>query len=249
MKNNKPISHLTRFLLFAVLLFSIGASAPLAALAEPAAAEEEVLGSVSFLLRGMDNKPISGAVFGLFPQGSDSPAAEAVSDENGQVLFSGIPCGTYTLRETQVPMGFLPIRAFRVTVRPTHPDVVLRRQINSTEDRGGLTIQAKAANNTLRHLSGAEFNLYLVNRYTNERELYNEKPYVTGRDGVLTIGMLPYGTYYLEQVKAPEGFALAAEPVTGPYVLSGRTSTTRYPYIPVLYAREVPGATTEEKAE
>lgn len=81
-----------------------------------------------------DKKPLKGAEFTLTPLKEDgtpdtSKAVVKITDENGDLTFSGLPLGKYQLKETKpVPGYLLPDTTWTVVVEekaldPNHPDI------------------------------------------------------------------------------------------------------------------------------
>lgn len=59
-------------------------------------------GNFTLIKKGEDNKPLEGAIFKLLGTGE----AEVPTDKNGEIQFSNIAPGTYTLFETKAPTGY-----------------------------------------------------------------------------------------------------------------------------------------------
>ena len=53
-----------------------------------------------------DGKPLPNAKFGLFKEGSNSPAYESTTSTDGKLVFAGVTVGTYVLKETAAPNGY-----------------------------------------------------------------------------------------------------------------------------------------------
>ncbi len=157
-----------------------------------------------------DGHLLAGANFALDSVTLDDPEQgevhrEGVTDENGQLLFEDIPCGTYTVREKIPPDGYL----------LTDPDSVT---LTVTSDSEGV-IEVEFDNPPMPHivvnkvdavtglpLPGAVFEL----RHADGTPAGT---FTTDASGSFTTdGLLP-GVYELVEVEAPEGYALDSTPV------------------------------------
>ena len=83
--------------------------------------------SFSFSKRDNDNKALAGAIFklsvaagqtGVLPTMNGRYGTTQISDNNGNVTFSGLKAGTYTVTETQAPQGYMStfLPSFTVTI-------------------------------------------------------------------------------------------------------------------------------------
>jgi uncharacterized surface anchored protein len=145
--------------------------------------------------------PLAGAVFGLFE--GLFQVAEAVSDINGLLTFSRITPGTYTLRETVPPPGYLlNPTVFTVVVNPdgtvtidglpaegfTIPNTAIRFSFSIT----------KVDAITGQVLPGAIFGLYSGGVLVAEA--------LSNPNGTLTFNNIPPGGYTLQEIVPPPGY-------------------------------------------
>ncbi len=72
--------------------------------------ENPVVGSITIAKIDKDDERLEGAKLGLFDQNGNK-IAEAVSGEDGVVVFDKLPGGKYTVKELEAPEGFKPIEA------------------------------------------------------------------------------------------------------------------------------------------
>lgn len=68
--------------------------------------ENEKLGSITIEKVNDSDKPLSGAVFTLYDNEGEV-VAEKTTDDTGRVTFTDLPNGTYVLKETTPPAGYL----------------------------------------------------------------------------------------------------------------------------------------------
>ena len=79
-------------------------------------------------------KTLDGAEFTLTDTSDDSfVAMTAVSDENGQVKFEGVGVGTYVLKETKAPNGYIPSEE-TLTITVEEKNGVLEYTVTGNED-------------------------------------------------------------------------------------------------------------------
>ena len=144
---------------------------------------------------------------------------EWVSEIGPHVVTSMLTAGkTYTLRELEAPKGYdlasdvsfvAPTEGKEVTVKMADKPIV-----------GSVTLYKRDAA-TRELLAGAEFALYTeadarvygsgsTGSYTYSKTSSNGV-FVVDSTGKLNISGLPYGTYYFEETKAPEGYTITGE--------------------------------------
>lgn len=160
---------------------------------------------------------LAGATLAIYD--GSTKLEEWVSEVGAHVLTSTLTGGkTYTLRELKAPEGYelasdvtfvAPVDGSQITVTMSDKPII------------GSVRLTKADASTRERLAGAEFALYKENServyatgsagsYTASKTTSNGN-FAVDSNGYLTISNLPYGTYYFEETKAPEGYALATE--------------------------------------
>lgn len=145
---------------------------------------------------------------------------------NATAVFTNIPTGTYTLRETRVPQGYEgEIRTYKITV---NSDATIKIMLGekelslNTESTLDVVNKRDSASFNIRKvdvdknpLEGAKFTLFMEDQTTvvtvkNSAGVdvtYNNV--ITGKDGLLKFEWLSKGmTYYLKETQAPIGFIL-----------------------------------------
>lgn len=145
---------------------------------------------------------LSGATFTLYDE-AGTAVATAVSDASGSVRFTDIPVGSYTIRETAAPEGF--ILSTEVLSVPLEKDAtrsftfVNRRSETPGSSTGSIGLLK--VNSDGQRLAGAEFSLYDANGSLVGRA-------VTNADGIVRFTSLPFGTYSVRETVAPTGYKL-----------------------------------------
>ncbi len=150
---------------------------------------------------------LSGAVFGLY---SDSKAAEATSDKDGNVIFDNIVTGDYYLKEIKVPTGYvLNNNVFKRHIE-ANANVTWDfggHEFYNDEIKGKITLskveddsELVGGNTTNSKLAGAEFTV------TDKATDKVVDTLVTDENGNATTKLIPYGTYVVKETKAPTGY-------------------------------------------
>lgn len=149
----------------------------------------------------VDKTRLEGAVFELYD--TDNPElmiATATTNANGYAVFHYIPSDhTYILREVQAPSGYLPVEDQTIEVKAE----TLRLTIQDPRKPGTIEI-FKTTSLTSSPLEGAEFAVFDKN--TNKQV---GKSVFTDNQGAATIENLAWGTYYLKELAAPNGYLVS----------------------------------------
>lgn len=149
---------------------------------------------------------LQGAVFRISDE--DGPVNEVTTDADGKAVFRYLKRGkTYTIEEMTPPTGYQgmekPIKVFisldkeETPKEYAYPEVITNQPVT-----GDLSFVKK--NDFGRTLAGAEFTLTDRTPGSN----WNQNA-VSGADGKVTFTDIPYGTYTLREVKAPEQHTLS----------------------------------------
>ena len=171
-----------------------------------------IYGSVSGLKVDANDKPLSGAVMGLFAASEtrftkDTALLTAVSTEDGRFRFEKIPAGNWLVREIEQPKGFvLSEELFPVTVK--EQGQVIEIKIANKLIRGSVTLTKYDADYPENKLSGAVFEVY---RDVNGNKALDKDDVLLGTmeessAGVYWMKNLEYGGVLVREKTAPEGF-------------------------------------------
>ena len=146
-------------------------------------------------------QPLAGAVFEL--SGNGIEPIQVTTGADGVAEFTGLPFGSYLLKETAAPAGYVISETLQagvaVTVNAT--EVVNYTYINATQ-KGSIEI-VKTAGESSTPLAGATFGLYSDAAAT---QLLSAK--TTGSSGRVRFGDLEAGTYYVKETAAPTAYRL-----------------------------------------
>lgn len=167
--------------------------------------------------------PITASAFVSDP-GKQRPAV-FVSSAEGMVTIEGLNPGTYYMRETLVPSGYVigDTRTYKLTVGSKASSITY---INNQGNEVGLTQAVnpvytravslrKVATGTSNVLQGAVFSLHreLSDGTMEPAPMAGHESHVSGADGTCSLGTLKQGTYYLVEDLAPTGYSKLESPV------------------------------------
>ena len=161
---------------------------------------------------GMGN-PLPGAIFTL--NGTDGKTYEGTSNSNGQIIWEYLnPDIQYTLTEVQAPEGYLKAEPMTVSV-PEGQTTTLN--IKNVSERTVRLKKIDAQNGS--PLLGATFRI-------EQTDGGYKTDVTTSHSGVIELKGtdLPYGTYKVYEIKAPEGYEKDTEPQT--FEWNGRQDVT-----------------------
>ncbi|MFE4517217.1 collagen binding domain-containing protein, partial [Kitasatospora sp. NPDC056783] len=181
-------------------------------------------------------QPLTGATFQLWQETNGTPGlqttginpdtpvgAPCTTPANGICSANNLPLGTYYWQETAAPSGYdLPQPSVSTVVLDTNgQNVPITVKDTKTATQPGSTSVTKVDSETWQPLAGAVFQLW---RETNgipglqttgaNPDTKVGAPCTTGADGVCSATDLPLGTYYWQEVSAPDGYDLPQSPVT-----------------------------------
>lgn len=175
------------------------------------AAEDGLIENISFQLYGTSDSGISVDLY-------------AATNEEGKILFEDIPIGTYTLTEASVPDGY--VIPEDITIRVIHNKTIYVTFTNILEKGSVQLIKADSENTDIR-LSGAEFAIF---KDLNADGVPTDDDELVGYMEEVTTGLyvhedLPYGSYFIKETKAPEGYNL--DSIYYPFVVNSDIVTVQ----------------------
>lgn len=142
----------------------------------------------------ISGETLTGYEFGLL----DREGKTVALIRDGSMIPEDVPTGTYVLRELLAPAGYekVPDRTVELAAG------LNRIPVEDPRTPGRLVLSKRDASDGSILLEGAEFDLYRADGTLVSGGL------VTDETGTLTADGLEWGSYYLEETKAPEGYYL-----------------------------------------
>ncbi len=157
---------------------------------------------------------LPGAVIGLFkPDATEFTENTAIltvtSAEDGSFSFARVPYGTWIVHEISAPAGYvLSDKSYEACI--SEMGTVVEIEILNTLIRGTVQLTKVDKDFPENKLTGAEFEVYKDSNGDQTLDKDDEK---LGKMSEVSVGSyemgdLPYGGYFVREVKAPEGFYL-----------------------------------------
>lgn len=188
----------------------------------------------------------------------DAPVYDVlVTDKNGLAKSIELPYGTYRVKETLVPEGYLPADDFFVTITEDSRTAISYTNNIIINDQFTALLKAvkldKETGKTIL-LSGTEFKIKALTDVFVDGKSFKAGEYIgffswnifdgfyvdswtTNKDGYVQLEkVLGAGTYQLEEIKAPEGYTLDKTPVTFKITNKGMYELAKDGKTPVITA-------------
>lgn len=151
---------------------------------------------------------LAGAEFTVYDE-NNKPVRTITTDSLGIGHSYNLPQGTYTIKETKAPDGYLLTdQEHTVTIDGDHLTHGLFFFENTKEsifdDSYLVKLYKSDSKNNLLGVPGAEYTLYTSDGTAVETQ-------VTDKDGMISIDGLKPGDYYFQETKAPNGYDLNNE--------------------------------------
>ncbi|WP_436513253.1 MSCRAMM family protein [Clostridium thermobutyricum] len=154
-------------------------------------------GTLNITKIGNDGAKLSGAEFII--EGPNGYKQIVTTDKVGVATLNNIPWGTYTIKETKAPIGYeLSEKQQTITINADNVSNVQNLTFNDTKILGNLVITKTDEEGNV--LSGAKFMVTGPNDF--------KKEITTDSKGIVSLDNLEWGTYKVQEIKAPEGYNL-----------------------------------------
>ena len=159
-------------------------------------------GSISITKIGSANKPLQGAVFGLYKNKdlADNDPKTAVTNGQGVAEFNDLSAGTYYLKEIAAPNGYVLDETIRPFTIGGNDAWDVKTNIENSLKQYTLKLTKKGDDGKL--LQGVKFTISGTGIVPMTAE--------SGKDGVVTFEGLAFGEYTITEVEAPQGYVKAA---------------------------------------
>lgn len=159
------------------------------------------LGSGRVIKKSESGKRIAGAKFKLT---SGSVKRIGTTNSKGEVVFSGLLPGKYTVSEESVPAPYiLDKRAKTINVSMNKETSV---SFTNKYARGEFSLEKKDVGG--RNLKGAVFKIWSEGKDPEGNAINYSKEFTADENGKIKVSGLKLGKYNYREVKAPEGFVL-----------------------------------------
>ena len=160
-------------------------------------------------LRSGTQQKLAGAKLQLYDSSKNAYGSPVTTDSNGQAQWTNLPYGTYYVGEVGAPAGYrVNVDQVQVTINGNNTAT-----FNNSPIIGSVSF-VKVQQGTEIPLAGAQYELVTKSGSTYKRAVSavdgSELPVLTtDANGKATwSNVVEYGTYYVHEVKAPEGFLL-----------------------------------------
>lgn len=160
-------------------------------------------------LRSGTQQKLSGAKLQLYDSSKNAYGSPVTTDSNGQAQWTNLPYGTYYVGEVGAPAGYrVNVDQVQVTINGNNTAT-----FNNSPIIGSVSF-VKVQHGTEIPLAGAQYELVTKSGSNYKRAVSavdgSELPVLTtDANGKATwSNVVEYGTYYVHEVKAPEGFLL-----------------------------------------
>lgn len=174
-----------------------------------------IRGKISGIKVDAEDKPLEGAVVGLFAVGTEEFTEEtallvSVSGKDGAFTFDDVPYGDYIVREIAAPTGYVLNEALHY-VSVTFDGELIEVKVINKLIIGSVRLTKVDAEYPANKLTGAAFDLYEDTDGNGEFNadtdtLIGEIPEIS--EGIYQQDGLLYGRYFVKEKTAPEGFVL-----------------------------------------
>lgn len=159
-------------------------------------------GEINVLKVNEDNMPLEGVEIGLYDS-NFKMIKTYKTDVNGKINISDLDLETYYLKEISTLEGYVLDDEYKKVELKYKDDKsnIVTENIKIINEKVKCDVVYITSSNDGTFLPNVEINVY----DENNNIVYNGK---TNSEGKITIEKLPYGKYYIKQIKVPSGYIL-----------------------------------------
>ncbi|CCL19694.1 TPA: SpaA isopeptide-forming pilin-related protein [Clostridioides difficile] len=171
-----------------------------------------------FKPKNKEIKPLKDVEFSVFSDTTGKLVKTGYTDEKGYLKFEGLHYDTYTVKETKTPEGYIAAKDFKVIVKKqneTHHYAIQNKVIEEKLK----VVKIDSETKKIIPVRGAEFKIKslqtgdFITMPKNNEDGKTDTFYTNDEGYLITPEALSYGEYELIEVKAPDGYVLAKDPI------------------------------------
>lgn len=147
---------------------------------------------------GLNDSRLQGAEFAIYDSANNT-VDTITTGQNGAAVSKKLPYGSYTVKEIKAPHGYT-INNNSQTVKIDSLNKTYTLSFENNPIKGSIEI-LKIDGDNKKPLAGVKFGVY-----TQDEKLVEE--FVTNNDGIAKSSALRFGTYYIQEIEALEGYNL-----------------------------------------
>ncbi len=179
-----------------------------------------IKGIITFTKTDEDGNALSGATFTLYDSNSDI-VTTAVSTSTGLVEFENVDYGSYTIKETIPPTGYvLSTETLTATITTEGATVqATPSSVSNTMIRGNVEFK-KVDVDTNLPISGAQFEIYAS---TDTSFTVPIAAATSNASGIVQFTDIAYGSYVIKETQAASHYALSSATLSVDIQIDGQT--------------------------
>ncbi|STB42759.1 SpaA isopeptide-forming pilin-related protein [Clostridium perfringens] len=171
-----------------------------------------------FKTKNKEIKSLKDVEFSVFSDTTGKLVKTGYTDEKGYLKFERLPYDTYTVKETKTPEGYIAAKDFKVTVKKqneTHHYAIQNKVIEEKlkvvkiDSETKKIIPVKGVEFKIKNLQTGDFITMPKNNEDEKTDMF----YTNDEGYLITPEALSYGEYELTEVKHPDGYVLAKDPI------------------------------------
>lgn len=141
---------------------------------------------------------LQGAEFTLYKD--DEVIKTVTTLANGEATFGAIPSGTYTVKETKAPAGYLSDSTPQTLIIDKNGET---KTLTFKDTRIEATVRLIKTDEQGNKINGAKFEIY--------KGTEKVRDYTITSNGYIDMTNMPVGTFTVKEIEAPEGYKISTE--------------------------------------